>query len=68
MQAATADIPAPQVLSHDLLTRCGERAASYDRDNRFFAEDFEELRDAGYLLLAVPKEFGGLGLSLAEVC
>ncbi len=56
------------MLSEDLLMRCGERAASYDRDNRFFTEDFQELRDAGYLLLSVPKEFGGLGLPLAEVC
>jgi alkylation response protein AidB-like acyl-CoA dehydrogenase len=67
MQAATATAPA-SVLTEELLTRCGERAASYDRDNRFFAEDFQELRDAGYLLLAIPKELGGLGLSLAEVC
>ena len=43
----------------DLLDRCLERAPGYDRDNRFFQEDFEELRDAGYLLTAVPKEFGG---------
>ncbi|HZR98318.1 MAG TPA: acyl-CoA dehydrogenase family protein [Chloroflexota bacterium] len=56
------------VLSDELIDRCGERAAAYDRENRFFAEDFEELRQAGYLLAAVPEEFGGLGLSLAEVC
>ncbi len=60
--------PVPQVLTEDLLRRCGERAAAYDRENRFFHEDFEELRAAGYLLSAVPREFGGLGLSLAEVC
>ncbi len=60
--------PVPQVLTEDLLRRCGERAATYDRENRFFEEDFEELREAGYLLVAVPREFGGLGLSLAEVC
>src|SRR5919202_5840621 len=56
------------VLTDELIDRCGERAAMYDRENRFFAEDFEELRQAGYLLAAVPEEFGGLGLSLAEVC
>jgi alkylation response protein AidB-like acyl-CoA dehydrogenase len=55
-------------LSDDLLERCAQRAAIYDRENRFFFEDFEELRKAGYLLAAVPKEFGGLGLTLAEVC
>lgn len=56
-----------RVLSDDLLARCRERAPGYDRDNRFFHEDFEELRQAGYLRLAVPQELGGLGLNLAEV-
>jgi alkylation response protein AidB-like acyl-CoA dehydrogenase len=40
----------------------------YDRKNRFFSEDFEALRAAGYLNMLVPREFGGLGLSLAEAC
>src|ERR687886_2142024 len=56
------------ILTDELIDRCGQRAAGYDRDNRFFTEDFEELRAAGYLLLAVPEEFGGRGLSLAEAC
>jgi alkylation response protein AidB-like acyl-CoA dehydrogenase len=55
------------ILSDEIIARCGERAATYDRENRFFSEDFEELRQAGYLLLAVPMELGGSGLSLAEV-
>src|SRR5262245_2649250 len=56
------------VLSDDLLERCAQRAPGYDRENRFFFEDFDELREAKYLLAAVPKEFGGLGLTLAEIC
>src|SRR6266436_4903219 len=56
------------VLPDDLLERCAQRASGYDRENRFFFEDFGELRNAGYLRQAVPKEFGGLGLTLAEVC
>jgi hypothetical protein len=36
-------------LSDDLLERCAQRAAGYDRENRFFFEDFEELREAKYL-------------------
>ena len=56
------------VLTTDILDRCAARAAGYDRDNRFFQEDFDELKAAGYLLLAVPKAFGGAGLNLAEVC
>ena len=54
-------------LSEEILAHCAERAPIYDRDNRFFSEDFEELRAARYLLLAVPKELGGFGMSLAEV-
>jgi alkylation response protein AidB-like acyl-CoA dehydrogenase len=60
--------PAEPILGADLLQRCAARAATYDRENRFFTEDFEELRRAGYLLVAVPEEFGGRGLTLAEVC
>ena len=53
-------------LSDDLIGRCGQRAPAYDRDNKFFTDDFEELKNAGFLKLNVPKEFGGLGMSLAE--
>ena len=56
------------VLSDELLAGCAERAPIYDQENRFFDEDFVALRDAGYLRLNVPKELGGLGLSLPEVC
>jgi len=56
----------PPVLSDDLLKRFHERAPAYDRENRFFAEDFEDLRKSGYLKMAVPREFGGLGLSFSD--
>src|SRR5919205_516760 len=56
------------ILTDEIIDRCGQRAARYDRDNRFFTEDFEELRAAGYLTAAVPEEFGGRGLSLDVVC
>jgi alkylation response protein AidB-like acyl-CoA dehydrogenase len=59
---------APQsVLTDPLLERCRARAPRYDQENRFCQEDFDELKAAGYLLMAVPKEFGGLGFSLAQV-
>ena len=54
-------------LPQELLERCRDRAAGYDRDNRFFDEDFQELKDAGYLLMTVPKELGGFGMRLHEV-
>src|SRR2546425_1077282 len=56
------------VLTDAILNSCAQRAAAYDRDNRFFSEDFEELERAGYLKMPIPKEFGGLGMNLAEVC
>jgi alkylation response protein AidB-like acyl-CoA dehydrogenase len=43
------------------------RAAGYDRDNKFFQEDFDDLRSHGYLKMAIPRELGGLGFKLAEV-
>lgn len=54
-------------LPKDMLERFSERAPVYDRDNRFFTEDFDELRKAGYLVLPVPKELGGPGMTLAQV-
>jgi alkylation response protein AidB-like acyl-CoA dehydrogenase len=56
------------ILSDEVIDRCGARASTYDRENRFFSEDWEELQRAGFLSLNIPKEFGGLGLSLPEVC
>jgi alkylation response protein AidB-like acyl-CoA dehydrogenase len=55
-------------LSEEMLARFESRAVTYDRENRFFDQDFEDLRSAKYLVLPVPAEFGGPGLSLAEVC
>ena len=55
------------IVSEDTLARCLERAPGYDADNRFFQEDFDELRDAGYLLMAVPEDLGGRGMSLVDV-
>jgi|SRR5581483_4312868 len=55
-------------LSDELLARLDSRAAIYDRENRFFDLDFEELRAAKYLTVPLPSQFGGPGLNLAEVC
>lgn len=56
-----------ELLTDEMLARFDERAPQYDRDNRFFTEDFEELRASGYLMASVPPSFGGAGLDLAEV-
>jgi alkylation response protein AidB-like acyl-CoA dehydrogenase len=55
------------VLTDRLLEKCRERAPKYDQENRFCQEDFDDLKAAGYLMMAVPREFGGLGMSLAQV-
>jgi len=57
----------PDLLSDEMLRRFDERAPIYDRENRFFDEDWEELKSCGYLLAAVPTEFGGSGLGLDEI-
>jgi alkylation response protein AidB-like acyl-CoA dehydrogenase len=67
MRAPEPTVGGAPVLSDEQLERFRGRAPGYDRENRFFEEDFEELRDAGYLLLPVPEELGGRGMRLAEV-
>src|SRR3954453_2787881 len=64
---ATLETAADAILTDELLARFDERAPGYDAANRFFHEDFDELREAGYLDLAIPPDFGGRGLTLAPV-
>ena len=65
--AVQAERRSAPVLTNEMLERFQQRAAGYDRENRFFSEDFEELRESGYLTMAVPEELGGGGYSLADV-
>jgi alkylation response protein AidB-like acyl-CoA dehydrogenase len=67
MTVITPELRQEALLTDDMLARFDERAPMYDRENRFFDEDFEELRASGYLLAAVPEELGGAGLALDEV-
>ena len=60
-------VASASILTQPLLDACRERAPVYDRENRFFQEDFDELKAAGYLRMAIPKELGGLGMNLAQV-
>lgn len=54
-------------LPDELLERVHERAAQIDADNAFPFEDFAELKAAGYYRAFVPTEYGGEGLTLAEI-
>lgn len=65
---AIPQIRAESWLTDEMLARFESRAATYDRENRFFDQDFEELRSSGYLKLPLPSEFGGAGVTLAGVC
>jgi alkylation response protein AidB-like acyl-CoA dehydrogenase len=58
----------PFSIPESLLLACGERAPAHDREATFFDQDFKELKDLGYLNLAVPEELGGLGGTLVDVC
>src|SRR5438309_3941784 len=64
----TAAHTASNLLTDEMLARFAERAPTYDRENRFFDADFEDLRRAGYLTIAVPTDLGGSGFSLLDVC
>ena len=58
---------AGSLLTGEILARFESRAATYDREKRFFDQDFEELRTTGYLRLPVPVELGGAGFTLAQM-
>lgn len=60
--------PNQSLLNQELLAACSSRAGSYDRANKFFTEDFEQLKEVGYLTGPIPKEFGGGGLNLLQSC
>jgi alkylation response protein AidB-like acyl-CoA dehydrogenase len=60
-------LPIDSVLTAELLARIHDRAPGYDRDNAFFTEDLAELAHAGYLRSLVPRDLGGLGLSLQQM-
>jgi hypothetical protein len=54
MSVLTKPPTASSFLTDEMLTRFGERAPTYDRENRFFDEDFDELQRSGYLTCNVP--------------
>jgi len=71
---ATAIRPAPAVTSDPWLEtartlgpRFAERAAAFDEEDLFVADNFADLKAAGLISAAVPKELGGGGASHAEV-
>jgi alkylation response protein AidB-like acyl-CoA dehydrogenase len=67
MAAVMEDTRTDSILTEAQLEEFRARAPGYDERNEFFHEDFEVLRESGYLIQNVPEELGGMGFSLAEV-
>jgi alkylation response protein AidB-like acyl-CoA dehydrogenase len=55
-------------MAAELGREFGSRAAQHDRENSFVHENFDRMREVGYLRLAVPEELGGFGASIRQVC
>ncbi len=51
-----------------LTSAFAQRAAQQDEGDEFVAENYRELKASGLLAAGVPKELGGEGLELAELC
>jgi alkylation response protein AidB-like acyl-CoA dehydrogenase len=54
-------------LAGRLADTFAERASTYDRENRFPFENYDDLRESGYLTLTVPEELGGGGAGLYDL-
>ncbi|MFB9719466.1 acyl-CoA dehydrogenase family protein [Planobispora longispora] len=54
-------------LAAEVGLRCAPSEARHDREATFVTEAYAEMRESGYLKLAVPAEFGGLGAGLRQV-
>lgn len=54
-------------IAEELAARFSERAGQHDREGSFPFENFADMKEAGYLKLTVPTEFGGDGISLYEL-
>jgi alkylation response protein AidB-like acyl-CoA dehydrogenase len=54
-------------LAGRLADEFAERAAEHDRDASFPFENYDRMREEGYLGLTVPEELGGMGAGLLEL-
>jgi len=50
-----------------LAVQFATTAAEHDRDGSFPTENFEAMRDAGYLAASIPEEYGGPGHGLTDL-
>src|SRR5919106_160882 len=54
-------------LAARLADEFAERAGEHDRDGSFPFENYERMREEGYLGLTVPEELGGMGAGLLDL-
>jgi alkylation response protein AidB-like acyl-CoA dehydrogenase len=55
-------------IARSLAPTFAERARRHDRDNSFPFENLADLKRVGYHALTVPREFGGRGARVADLC
>lgn len=66
---ASSAVPTDVVgIAHDLATTLAERAPRFDEGDRFVAENYTLLKEAGLVEAGVPLELGGGGVEIAELC
>lgn len=54
-------------LAGELADEFATRAEAHDRDGSFPFENYERMKEAGYLRVTVPEELGGLGATLPDL-
>lgn len=54
-------------MASDLAKKFGQRANENDWAAKFPYENYQDLKDSGYLTLTVPRDFGGWGANVLEV-
>jgi acyl-CoA dehydrogenase len=79
VNAATFDVAAPHWTgvhtdnfwlraARELAPELAARAEQHDRDGTFVAENFDLLRERGFLSMSIPRELGGGGATHAQTC
>ena len=69
MRAEKAELPDVGIVAtaRRLGAEFAKRAAAADENDRFVAENYQELRQADLVAAGVPKELGGAGAEVAEL-
>src|SRR5690606_34853995 len=66
-QAPGRDIVNVVEIAHRLAPKLAERASAVDQNDRFVAENYALLKEAGLVEAGVPQELGGGGAEIPEL-